>query len=371
MDCADTFNKLLEKLGLPMLVQTQLKLREFATAASLYWALSMGAEETFEAILKDGLVEAGSAPKMLSTPTAGKLRRLLKECEKLSETAGAEMPSSELALPAASSNNQLLGIDLGPKLSAVTLAKLWDDFSKHYPAEVLCGDVRPCRALVQSIYVQKSHNEVKFTPWKHLTSEVQADREKQTSQKKEKKLLDILALAAGQVDLPECELPSGSPYVVQKLLSLRAICWALVGWCHLGAAKLLTLKFMALYAAPGLGAIQEAETADAEVCRRFSLDQAIHELVEVHNGLYAWLQPRPKVVLNPGKFQDKLRVRPSPYDKKGKANGKGKGKKIGSCHAFQLNKCSFGDKCKFLHECEQCGSSEHGKVDCPELASRH
>ena len=173
--------------------------------------------------------------------SAGKLRRLLKECEKLCETAGAKTPSSELALRAASSNNQVLGIDLGPKLSAVTLAKLWDDFSKHYPAEVLCGDVRPCRALVQSIYVQKSHNELKFIPWKHITSEVQADREKQTSQKKEKKLLDILALAAGQVDLPECELPSGSPYVVQKL-GLRG------------------------------PTIQEAETADAKVCRQLAFD---------------------------------------------------------------------------------------------------
>jgi len=143
MDCADTFNKLLEKLGLPELVQTQLKLREFTTAASLYWALSMGAEETFEAILKDGSVE-------------GKLRRLLKECEALCETAGAEMPSAGLALPVASSNNQLLGIDLGPKLSAVALAKLWDNF--------------PCRALVQSIFLQKSHNELKFIPWKHITS---------------------------------------------------------------------------------------------------------------------------------------------------------------------------------------------------------
>lgn len=75
MDCADTFNKRLEKLGLPALVQTQLKLREFTTAASPYCALSMGAEEAFEVILKDGSVEAGSAPNLLSTPTAGKLRR--------------------------------------------------------------------------------------------------------------------------------------------------------------------------------------------------------------------------------------------------------------------------------------------------------
>lgn len=49
----------------------------------------MGAEETFEAILKDGSVEAGSAPNLLSAPKAGKLRRLRKECEKLRETGGA------------------------------------------------------------------------------------------------------------------------------------------------------------------------------------------------------------------------------------------------------------------------------------------
>ena len=84
MDCADTFNKRLEKLGLPALVQTQLKLREFTTAASPYCALSMGAEEAFEVILKDGSVEAGSAPNLLSTPTAGKLRRRnAKSCVKL------------------------------------------------------------------------------------------------------------------------------------------------------------------------------------------------------------------------------------------------------------------------------------------------
>ena len=237
MDSCEAFNKLLQQLALPEGVQVQLKLREFTTPAALYWSLTADAESTFEAILSDAAVESAMAPSVLSTPTAGKLRRLLKECEKICIEGDSPTPPNtlaELALPvAASPNNQLLGIDLGPKLSAVALAKLWDDFAKNYPAEALCGDVRPCRALVQTIWLQKSHNELKFIPWKHITSEVQADREKQSCQQKGKKLLDILALAAGQVDLPECEVTSAPPVVIQKLLSLRATCWALVGWLRL------------------------------------------------------------------------------------------------------------------------------------------
>ena len=49
--------------------------------------------------------------------------------------------------------------------------------------------------------------------------------------------------------------------------------------------------------------IAEAEAADGEICRElnrlmcsgFSLDQAIHELVEVRNALSVWLQARPRI----------------------------------------------------------------------------
>ena len=185
MDSCEAFNELLQQLALREGVQIQLKLREFITPAALYWSLTADAESTFEAILGEAAVETAMAPSVLSTRTAGKLRRLLKECEKMcieGDSASLQTTLAELALLVASPNNQLLGIDLGPKLSAVALAKLWDDFAKNYPAEALCGDVRPCRALVQTIWLQKSHNELKFIPWKRITSEVQADREKQSCQ---------------------------------------------------------------------------------------------------------------------------------------------------------------------------------------------
>ena len=57
-----------------------------------------------------------------------------------------------------------------------------------------------------------------------------------------------------------------------------SVCWALVGWCHLGSANKLLQKFLSLYAAPNLAAmglralsLAEAEAADAEMCRQLNL----------------------------------------------------------------------------------------------------
>ena len=93
MDSCEAFNKLLQQLALPEGVQVQLKLREFTTPAALYWSLTADAESTFEAILSDAAVESAMAPSVLSTPTAGKLRRLLKECENDSPTPPNHLPS--------------------------------------------------------------------------------------------------------------------------------------------------------------------------------------------------------------------------------------------------------------------------------------
>lgn len=117
MDSCEAFNKLLQQLALPEGVQVQLKLREFTTPAALYWSLTADAESTFEAILSDAAVESAMAPSVSSTPTAGKLRRLLKECEKICIEGDSPTPPNtlaELALPvAASPNNQLLGLTWG------------------------------------------------------------------------------------------------------------------------------------------------------------------------------------------------------------------------------------------------------------------
>ena len=158
---------------------------------------------------------------------------------------------------------------------------------------------------------------------------------------KEHSLLGLIAEVSG---VTECV------FAVQKVLALRAVAWALVSFCHLGAAK----TFMALYHRPGLASlalrapsIQEAEAADAEVCRQekgYSLDEAIHEAVVVRDSLQLWLQPRPR-----RQVPDKG-PRPEPHERReGKGKGKaGKGKASGTCkwasaHWRTTNSCTLAN----------------------------
>ena len=234
--------------------------------------------------------------------------------------------------------------------------------------------------------LQKKNAELKFIPWKQILSVVQYDRARLScAGSKEKSLLGLLADGTGQVDPAEVEI-SASPFAVQKVLCLRSVAWALVDWCHLSSGKILANKFMMLYHRVGLSemglrppTLAEAESADAELCRQLndllgqghSLDKAIHEAVVVRDSLRMWLQPRPKLP------SEKKRFSPYGAESKGKgrgAGGKGRGGKgrdgkarqKGLCFAFQAGKCTLPD-CKFLHQCEYCGSGEHGRSACEKL----
>ena len=98
--------------------------------------------------------------------------------------------------------------------------------------------------------------------------------------------------------------------------------------------------------AMGLGALglrgpslAEAEAADAECCRQLSalmarghsLDQALHEVVEVRNSLHMWLQPRPRFAplkpSNQGKGGAAAPYGQAPWKQHKKGSGKGKGKR--------------------------------------------
>ena len=273
---------------------------------------------------------------------------------------------------ATAAQHSLFGLALGPRLSGDALQKLWGDFHTKYPAEVVEGEARPCKVLIQTIYAQKSNKELKFIPWKNIISEPQFDRARQLITKKDKCLFDILADAAGQVDSPDID-PSPSPFAVQRLLLLRSTTWALVGWCHLASAKKLAHRFVELYAQTGLATLGlrpptlgEAEAVDAEICRTlnilqsadFTLDQALHEMIEVRCSLNVLLQPRPKVMatdtFRPLTKKPKL-PQPLPYKRAPKANTKQ------LCFRFQAGmSASFSTNVR-------SASSQHGRYACPEL----
>ena len=370
MDCEASFSSLLGKLGLEPGVQEALKSRKFVTAADFYWALQEKAEDTFQAVLSEAQVDAG--PSVLQSIQAGRLRRLLHECKKLCAEDNVA-PAAGGGEATTTHPSSLLGLAIGPRLSGDAMQKLWSEFGANYPAEVVEGEARPCKVLIQTIFAQKSNKELKFIPWKNIISEPQFDRAKQSVTKKDKCFLDIIADAAGQTDSPDID-PSPSPFAVQRLLLLRSTAWALVGWCHLACAKKLAHRFVELYAPTGLASLglrpptlAEAEAVDAEICRTlnlllssgFSLDQALHELIEVRCSLNVWLQPRPKVNV-PDAFKPLIKKpklpQPLPYKRPPKTDKK-------HCFRFQAGKCKMAD-CKFLHQCEKCDSSQHA---CPEL----
>ena len=220
MDSAASFAALCAKVKLAEKVCAALEPLGFKSPAEFYWALKDGADDTIEAILDAAGIDLSSAPSKLQCVEAGRLRRLLSECKLVCEAPQPGPPT-----PAEKMAPSLLGMDVGPRLSGDVLQQLWSEFAKKYPAEVVEGDARPGKALVQMVYAQKCQQELKYIPWKRILSEAQADRVKQGSTKRDRSFLDLLADAAGHADPPEQE-PSPSPFGVQRLLMLRAVAWA-------------------------------------------------------------------------------------------------------------------------------------------------
>ena len=387
MACDDesVWTELLVKLKIQDSVKEQMKKNGYVSASSFFWSLKEACEKSFEDILKKAGVEPGPAISVLASTEAGKLRRLLAVCRTLCEkdAGGASAPSS--ALVPTKKPGSLFGLDLGVKLDADKLRRLWEAFEKAYPSEQLECDSRPAKQLIQQVYAQNHAKELRFIPWKQIVSEVQADAARLTQGTKEKSFLSLLAEASGQHDALELD-PSPSPFVVQRILKMRGTRWALVDWCHLDSANKLLQKFVSMYAATNLSALGlrapslcEAEAADAELCRQlnsllsagYCLDTAIHETVCAQ---YPALPAAAAALGQPERQEQRpcstLRSHTKGNSKGDSAKGDGKssGKKKGCCHAFQVGKCNRGEACKFLHACENCGSTEHGRQDCPTLA---
>ena len=161
----------------------------------------------------------------------------------------------------------LLGIT-GTKLEVAQIQELWKRFEKDFPSESLDEHSRPCR---QNVHNQKKEGDLRFTPWKFILSEAEWDGSKKTCEKKEKS-----TFLTFQRDIHEGYV-SPSPFGAQWILSLRGICWALVGWRHLAQLMLscgslwpmwLYILNMCLKSLVCDRPLAEAEAADMELCRR-------------------------------------------------------------------------------------------------------
>ncbi|CAE8693612.1 unnamed protein product [Polarella glacialis] len=200
---------------------------------------------------------------------------------------------------------------------------------------------------------------------------------------KESRFLAIMAEAHGMVDDIEIDSPT-SHFRVTKALSLRATCWALVGWCHLKSAKSFAshvIEHFTKRPLEGSGlrspTAPEAEAADQALVEtlvslmghsNMTLDQAIYEVVDVRCMAATLLVPRPLAAKATNNNASHTRnnmptadggpVRTAPQPKATPYGQRGQSKKM-PCHLFKkTGACKFGDQCKFKHT----SGSGHGRA---------
>ena len=260
------------------------------------------------------------------------------------------------------------------KLSATFTKKIRLRFESAYPGEILDDGTIPSSRLLALAHKYMTDGTFKFIPWKLRLSERSQEELTALRPRKIPKLEDLMF-----DEVPSREIPDGgiSQMLLYSLLELAAIAFTMLEAAHLASFRAYNRLFLKLAFrrhTPNSGlrgpSVAEMQAADKEVWRvigdltskGWSLDDALHEVVEVRCVLHSELQSRaapPK----PPKWT------PGGGGKKG--NGKGKGakpgatkfitwitsfvdasnKKIELCKQFNLRSgCSRKD-CKFVHKC--------------------
>ena len=260
------------------------------------------------------------------------------------------------------------------KLSATFTKDIRLRFESSYPGELLDDSSMPSSRLLALAHRYKTDCTYKFIPWKLRLSERAQEELAALRPRKVPKLEDLMNDEVPSRDIPDNGI---SQMLLYSLLDLTAIAFTMLEAARLASFRAYNRLFVKLAfrrhtADSGLRgpSVADMQAADKEAWRvigdltskGWSLDDALHEVVEVRCLLHSELQARaapPK----PPKFQ------PTTGGRKG--GGKGKGSKTGTpkfitwitsfvdasnkklelCKQFNLRSgCSRRD-CKFLHKC--------------------
>ena len=260
------------------------------------------------------------------------------------------------------------------KLSATFTKEIRLRFESSYPGELLDDSSMPSSRLLALAHRYKTDCTYKFIPWKLRLSERAQEELTALRPRKVPKLEDLLYDEVPSRDIPDNGI---SQMLLYSLLDLAAIAFTMLEAAHLASFRAYNRLFVKLAfrrhtAESGLRgpSVAEMQAADKEAWRvigdltskGWSLDDALHEVVEVRCLLRSELQARAA----PPKLP---KLQPGGEGRKG--GGKGKGSKSGAtkfitwitsfvdasnkklelCKQFNLRSgCSRKD-CKFLHKC--------------------
>ena len=260
------------------------------------------------------------------------------------------------------------------KLSATFTKEIGLRFESGYPGELLDDSSMPSSRVLALAHRYKTDCAYKFIPWKLRLSERAQEELTAFRPRKTPKLEDLV-----YDEVPSRDIPDGgiSQMLLYSLLDLVAIAFTMLEAAHLASFRAYNRLFVKLAfrrhtADSGLRgpSVAEMQAADREVWRvigdltskGWSLDDALHEVVEVRCLLHSELQSRAA----PPKLP---RGQPGSGGRKG--NSKGKGTKTGGnkfitwitsfvdasnkkhelCKQFNLRSGCLRKDCKFLHKC--------------------
>ena len=199
------------------------------------------------------------------------------------------------------------------KLSPDLIRELRDNFERQYPGELLDPDLMPSSRMLALTYQQLQWKEWKWIPWKYRLSAKLQDESSMIRARKAART-DLSALSDLLIDdIPVRDIPQSNIGLQQlsQLLHLQATAVAFCRGAHLSTLKKYVHRFLALASQrfdsdsglrpPNVSELQMADQvlwgkiAELFNYKQWSLDDAIHELVEIRADMASLLQPRPFV----------------------------------------------------------------------------
>ena len=325
----------------------------------------------------DTLLEKVSAPESAAEIllVQASFRLLFQKCN----TQAAPSQGTEPKAPSSASNSGWVE-QFPPKLSGEQVIQLRSAFGASYPGEVLDHENTPGSRMLALTSKVMQPGELKWIPWKFRMSKVQEEAFNLRRPSKVPKFEDFI-----YDEIPARELPQGQvgASFLQGVLGLMSVSASLVQGAHLHNLRLYERKFIKLACSrlegstglrqPNIEELQAADRhlwgimADLVNVHKWTLNDALTEVVEIRGDMSAMLQPRAAVSkFRPeGRKGDGKKGRPPRESSSGKG-GKGQrwvlsyqdksGARKNLCRGYSSREgCKF-ENCRFEHLCPVPGA---------------
>ena len=297
-------------------------------------------DQALEELLSDTAVPESAAQRLLLFSS---FRLLYDKCRQHQGLLSEPNKSMPEAPPAPPVHRDSWSESFPAKLSGEKVQSLRDSFESAYPGELLDSENFPSSRMLALCFKYATPGELKWVPWKYRMSQAQHESHSLRRPSKIPRLEDFL-----YDDVPSREIPTGQVgfHLLSSLLGLNTLGLALVKAAHLGSLRMYERKFLKLAfqryeAGSGLRGptAEEMMAADRRLwdiiaelvnSKKWSLDDAIAEVVDVRSDMASLLQPRPLPPKNVPVDVPRNFWRPSKGNKgKGKGGGKGGAKGAG------------------------------------------